>query len=95
VNVPECLSAHVSDARPCTGPVAALVNRVGMRGERAAVEAAGGWYVVTAWICTATTCAVIVRNLLVWRDYNHLSTTYPRPRWLAPLVAETLVATGS
>ncbi|HLZ37533.1 MAG TPA: SGNH hydrolase domain-containing protein [Mycobacteriales bacterium] len=66
VNVPECLSEHVTDARACTGPVAQLVNRVGMRGERAAVEAAGGRYVdVTPWICTSTTCAVIVANLLV------------------------------
>jgi hypothetical protein len=39
---------------------------------------------VTPWICTRTTCAVVVGNLLLYHDDNHLSTAYPV--WLAPPV---------
>lgn len=57
-----------------------------MRAERAAVERAGGSYLdVSPWICTESTCAVVVANLLVYRDGNHLSASYPA--WLAPLLA--------
>ncbi len=56
------------------------------RTARAAVERAGGSYLdVSPWICTRSTCAVVVGNLLVYRDDNHLSTSYPA--WLAPLLA--------
>jgi hypothetical protein len=50
----------------------------------AAVQRAGGTYLqVIPSICTRSTCAV-VGNLLVYRDDNHLSTSYPA--WLAPLL---------
>jgi hypothetical protein len=41
------------------------------------VRAAAGSYLdVSPYICTETTCAVVVGNLLVYRDDNHLTTTY-------------------
>jgi hypothetical protein len=62
------------------------VNSGGARAERAAVERAGGSYLdVSPWICTESTCTVVVGNLLVYRDDNHLSTSYPAG--LAPLLA--------
>jgi hypothetical protein len=60
-----------------------------MRAERAAVQRAGGSYVdVSPWMCARSTCAVVVGNLLVYRDDNHLSTSYPA--WLAPVFAVEL-----
>jgi hypothetical protein len=45
----------------------------------------GGSYLdVTPWLCTRSTCAVEVGNLLAYRDDNHLSTTYTT--WLSPLL---------
>ncbi len=85
VDVPDCLAAHLHDALVCTTPRAAAVNAAGMARERAAVLRAGGSYVdVSRWICTPLTCAVVVGNLLTYRDDNHLSTAYTR--WLAPVL---------
>jgi hypothetical protein len=85
-DVPDCLSQHLDDAAACTTPRASAVDSGGVRAERAAVERAGGSYLdVSPWICTESTCAVVVGNLLVYRDDNHLSTSYPA--WLAPLLA--------
>jgi hypothetical protein len=42
----------------------------------------------TPWFCTTTTCPVIVRNVLVYRDVSHITATYSR--LLAPLLAPYL-----
>ena len=86
VDVPDCLSRHLRNAVACTTPRAVAVNTSGLRAERRAVLAAGGAYLdVTPWLCTTSTCAVEVGNLLAYRDDNHLTTTYTS--WLAPLLA--------
>lgn len=41
------------------------------------------------WLCAEGTCPVIVGNLLVYRDDNHLTATFSR--WLAPIMATILV----
>jgi peptidoglycan/LPS O-acetylase OafA/YrhL len=88
-DVPDCLSAHPDDARRCTQPLSKAVDAAGLAAERAVVEKAGGRYVdISPWVCTSTTCAVVVGNLLVYRDDNHLTTEYPR--WLAPLLGEAV-----
>jgi SGNH domain (fused to AT3 domains) len=67
-------------------------GHVRVQAERAAVERAGGGYLdVSPWICTRSTCAVVLGNLLVYRDDDHLSTSYPA--WLAPLVTLELQQT--
>ena len=71
--------AHVHESarsgRPSRGEAA----------ERRAVEPTGTRYVdVTPWVCTASTCDVIVGNLLVYSDDNHLTVEYVK--WIAPLV---------
>jgi hypothetical protein len=40
------------------------------------------------WLCTATSCPVIVGNLLVYRDRQHISASYGR--WLAPVIQPLL-----
>jgi peptidoglycan/LPS O-acetylase OafA/YrhL len=86
VHVPDCLSQHLRRATACATPRAVAVNAPGVRAEQRAVQRAGGTYVnVTPWLCTTSTCPVVVDNLLVYHDDNHLSTPYAT--WLAPLLA--------
>jgi hypothetical protein len=89
-DIPQCLSAHVSDAVQCTQPIQPDVYvPSGAVAERRAVESAGGSYVdVEPWMCTPSTCAVMVGNILVYRDDNHLTDTFAR--YLAPLMGAQL-----
>lgn len=92
--VPDCLSDNLDDATACDipkGPPA--VNIQGIQQEQAAVTAAGATYVDTQpWFCTVSTCAVLVGNMLVYRDDNHISATYAS--WLTPVIeANIAVAT--
>jgi peptidoglycan/LPS O-acetylase OafA/YrhL len=90
-NVPDCLSAHLGDAVACTEPVSTEINDAGMAAERSAVTAAGGTYVdVQPWFCTVTRCAVIVGNIEMWRDDNHISPEYSS--FLGPAMSAELQA---
>jgi peptidoglycan/LPS O-acetylase OafA/YrhL len=85
-DVPDCLSQHLGNAVACTQPRTAAIDTGGMRVERRAVLRAGGSYIdVSPWVCSRSTCAVVVGNLLTYRDDNHLSTAYAA--WLSPLLA--------
>jgi hypothetical protein len=84
--VPDCLSAHLTSATDCTFPLTQTVNLAGEAAERATVIAAGGVYVDTQpWFCAGPTCAVIVDNLEMWRDDNHI--TEPYSAYLGPALA--------
>jgi peptidoglycan/LPS O-acetylase OafA/YrhL len=88
-DVPGCLSVHLTSARACTVPLAGGINGPGQSAEISAVTAAGGRYLVTQpWFCTSVTCAVMVDNLLVYRDDNHLTATYAA--YLAPAMTDEL-----
>jgi hypothetical protein len=88
-SVPSCLSAHLTTAVACTEPLSQAIDAQGVADEQAAVLGAAGAYLDTRpWLCTATTCAAIVDNLLVWRDDNHLTTSYTT--WLAPVIGAEL-----
>ena len=90
-DVPSCLSAHLDDAAACTFPRRSGVNAAGAAAERAAVLSAGASYFdVAPLICTATTCDVVVRDLLVYRDDNHLTTSYTA--WLTPVLQPAVLA---
>lgn len=85
-DVPSCLSQHTANATACTFDYRTGVQAAGMDRERRAVEQAGGAYLdVPSWICTSGRCAVLVGNLLVYRDDNHLTTSFTR--WLAPALS--------
>jgi peptidoglycan/LPS O-acetylase OafA/YrhL len=89
VDVPDCLSRHLRNVAACTIPPAVAVDAAGVRAERRAVLRAGGSYLdVTPWLCTKAACAVVVGNLLAYRDDNHLTTTYTT--WLSPLLGLAL-----
>jgi hypothetical protein len=89
VDVPDCLSRHLGNAIACTTPRQVALDTGGVRAERQAVLRAGGSYLdVTPWLCTSSTCAVMVGNLLAYRDDNHLTTPYSS--WLSPLLSYQL-----
>ncbi len=93
--VPGCLSVHLTSATACTVALSAGVKLSGMAAERSVVQAAGAVYVDTLpWLCTTTTCATIVDNLLVYRDDNHLTATFAS--YLAePVTDEIALAVGA
>ena len=84
-DVPICLSENVSSARNC-----AFSRETGIRQSRldtniaAAVDNGAQVLDVTNWMCTDKACPVIVGNLLVYRDSNHITTKYAE--WLTPLI---------
>jgi peptidoglycan/LPS O-acetylase OafA/YrhL len=93
--VPDCLSGHLDDVSYCDvpptghreGPGLVGYDNAGQVAEQQAVVHAGGHYVdVKPWFCAAKTCPVIVGNLLVFRDNNHITATYSA--FLYPVVAD-------
>ncbi|MEO6713601.1 MAG: SGNH hydrolase domain-containing protein, partial [Mycobacteriales bacterium] len=83
--VPDCVANNLRNALGCSPPLT-RVNRAGIRAEATSVLAARGTYAdATPWMCGPKICPVIVGNLLVFRDDNHISTPYAA--WLGPVVA--------
>jgi peptidoglycan/LPS O-acetylase OafA/YrhL len=94
-SVPQCLSVHLSDTPACSIPKHyPYYNPGGIGQEQAVAKATGAGYVDTdQWFCISTTCTVIVGNLLVYRDDNHITASYAD--WLTPAVGAQLeMATG-
>ncbi|MEV6494210.1 acyltransferase family protein, partial [Actinoplanes sp. NPDC051633] len=73
----ECLAAHPDDVSDCAVPVADALDGPGWRAAvRQAASANGARFVdPVPWLC-ATRCPVVLGNLLVYRDDNHISTAY-------------------
>jgi peptidoglycan/LPS O-acetylase OafA/YrhL len=88
--VPDCLSAHLTDAVACTMPKQyPYYNPSGVGQEEAVAAAAGAGYINTQpWFCFDLTCTVIVDDLLVYRDDNHITATYAS--WLTPVIGADL-----
>ena len=87
-DVPTCLSANRSSVTACNATVTA-----GVRPDLAEMRddfARNGVPVLRTrqWFCTDTQCPVIVGNLLVYRDDNHMTVTWSR--FIAPLLDESI-----
>ncbi|MBV9650796.1 MAG: acyltransferase family protein [Pseudonocardiales bacterium] len=83
-SVPTCLSTHLDAASDCAPDRSKAINDAGITAEQAATAAGGGHYAdLTDLFCTATQCPVVVGNTLVYRDDNHVTTSYAQ--WLAPV----------
>ncbi len=89
-DVPQCLSEHLRSVGACVSP-----RSYAVRGERLQVEAElaaqfGAATVDTSdWLCTQEACPVIIGDLLVYRDRNHL--TPDASMSLVPLLEAALV----
>ncbi len=88
-SAPGCLSVHLTSATACTVALSHGLNVPGKLSEERVVAAAGGSYLdADPWFCTSTTCAVMVDNLLVYRDDNHITATYAS--YLGPALIDEL-----
>jgi peptidoglycan/LPS O-acetylase OafA/YrhL len=85
-SVPDCLSQHLDDTPPCSIPRHyPFYNPSGIPQEKALAASTGAGYIDTdPWFCISTTCTVMVGNMLVYRDDNHITATYAN--WLAPVI---------
>ncbi|MGI9052951.1 MAG: acyltransferase family protein [Ilumatobacteraceae bacterium] len=89
-NIPQCLASSMSSVGNCVSQ-----RSYAERPERLQVEAElavqfGAHFVdPTDWLCTVQACPVIMGDLLMYRDRNHL--TPPASEALAPLLEAALV----
>lgn len=87
-----CISADVLDVARCDGVREEVLDAAFTAAEERSVTAAGGAYVdLTGYVCDASVCPVIIDDLLVYRDVNHLTTAFVS--YLAPALEEPFLAT--
>jgi peptidoglycan/LPS O-acetylase OafA/YrhL len=89
---PDCIAAHMSDVQACTiGRAAAVYDPQWKTQElrlarRMNIDAIDPF----SWFCTPTRCPVIVGNILLYQDDQHVTPEWSR--FLAPVLAESLTA---
>ncbi|MFZ9352690.1 MAG: acyltransferase family protein [Candidatus Limnocylindrus sp.] len=78
-DVPACLSKHPSDIRACLFTQDDADNREIGVAERVAAEASGATLIdLTSEICAAWPCSPIAKNVLIYRDEDHMTETFSR-----------------
>ena len=90
-DIPACLSRHPDDVRLCAVPsAAAFADGLGTI-ERAAARASGATLIdLTARVCRADPCPVVVDGMIVFRDARHLTATFAGS--LAPDLDDAIAA---
>jgi len=90
-DVPSCLADNPDDASTCVGQLDDVIIEPERRERLMAAVADAGAHVVDSipWMCDVSrgTCPVVVGNLLVYRDANHLAA-----RFVAELVPQVAAA---
>lgn len=82
-DVPTCLSQALSDVPSCTFPRAKGIRESRQSTNIAVAVDNGAQYLdISNWVCGLEICPVISGNLLMYRDSNHITTTYAE--WLTP-----------
>jgi len=88
---PDCLAAHMSDVRACTIARSAAAYSPQWKAQelslahRTHIDAIDPF----SWFCTPARCPVIVGNILLYQDDQHVT-----PQWsrlLAPVLADSLI----
>lgn len=89
-NVPSCVSGHLSSVNACNNTRADAVRTDRIAVEQEVATAHDAVYVPTAdWLCAADACPVVIGDVLVYRDDNHMTAT--AATWLAPYVEAAMV----
>jgi peptidoglycan/LPS O-acetylase OafA/YrhL len=89
-NPQECLSAHLTDVQRCSNSRDRALEPGRIAGEQAAAGRLGATYVATTdWFCTATACPMILGDILLYRDADHLTTV--GATWFQPLLEASIV----
>jgi hypothetical protein len=82
-DVPACLSAHLGHVGACVASRTDAVRDDRLAVERDVATAHQADFVTTSgWLCAPEGCPVIVGDVLVYRDGNHVTAT--AARWLSP-----------
>ena len=76
-DVPLCLAAHPNQISACVEPRSRAIGIKRTQAEQAAAKHAGAAYAsMDSVVCPYDPCPVIVNELLIWRDDDHLTATY-------------------
>jgi hypothetical protein len=93
-NIPNCLWENLDHATACVWSRTDAFSQRLSAAEDAAAAGAGARYVQPDDLfCGPTMCPVIVGDILVYRDANHITTVYMA--WVAPALADLLAAPWS
>lgn len=88
--VPNCVLKVPGNLHYCGQVRGDGVNTSRLELERQiAAEYDGNFVSVTNWVCGTAFCPVVLGNILIWRDNNHVSATMST--YLAPFMAAVLV----
>jgi hypothetical protein len=83
-DVPSCLRQHPHDIGACEVPRSAGLRQAHDKLEASIATSMGGSFVsMNPWVCPDAMCPVTVGHLLIWRDKDHLTSTYARQLWPA------------
>ena len=89
-DVPQCLSGHLRSVPACVSPRSYSVRSPRLQVEAQLAAQFGTATIDTSdWLCTQQACPVIIGDLLVYRDRNHL--TPDASLSLAPLLEAALI----
>src|SRR6185295_3844824 len=70
-----CLSAHLTDVKACINTRSEAIETGKLDVERTVAQQNGARFVDTSdWLCTDTACPLIIGDILMFRDINHLTT---------------------
>ena len=80
-----CLSEHLHDVPACVNDRARAVETGKLDIEKTLAARHHAHFVDTSdWLCTDTKCPLIIGNILMFRDVNHLTTV--AAEWFTPMV---------
>jgi hypothetical protein len=87
---PDCVSAHLSDVRPCTVARTTGIRYPGVTHQELQLAARNHIDGIdsTPWFCAADRCPVIVDNILMYRDAQHMTPQWSR--FLTPVLADAI-----
>ncbi|WP_156155950.1 acyltransferase family protein [Demequina phytophila] len=80
-----CASGAYADVTGCTGDAASVIPAAQNSAlEQASLDAGAAWIDMTPYLCDDTSCPIILGDVLVYRDDDHLTATFARA--LAPVL---------
>jgi len=89
-SAPDCAALFPRELSKCARPASAALYEPARRAEVAKLATGLGATVIDPmpWFCTRTTCPIVVGNVLVYKDFSHISTYYART--LVPVLERKL-----
>lgn len=72
----ECLANRKATMGSCAGPLNSLVEQRNRIWQQATRATGTHWIDAMQWFCDKRTCPLVVGNVIVYRDTNHITKTY-------------------